>query len=79
MWRSCASRLIESCLQWLCDDSELEIGDWVLAFGSPFGLDRTVTQGIISAKSRGLKNLPTRQEFLQTDAAINPEIAVARL
>ncbi len=56
----------------LGDDSELEIGDWVLAFGSPFGLDRTVTQGIISAKSRGLKNLPTRQEFLQTDAAINP-------
>jgi serine protease Do len=50
----------------------MEIGDWVLAFGSPFGLDRTVTQGIISAKSRGLKNLPSRQEFLQTDAAINP-------
>lgn len=54
------------------DDAEIEIGDWVLAFGSPFGLDQTVTQGIISAKSRGLKNLPTRQEFLQTDAAINP-------
>ena len=44
----------------------------VLAVGSPFGLESTVTQGIISAKSRGLKNLPTRQEFLQTDAAINP-------
>jgi len=56
----------------LGDDSALEIGDWVLAFGSPFGLDQTVTQGIISAKSRGLKGLPTRQEFLQTDAAINP-------
>jgi serine protease Do len=56
----------------LGDDSKVEIGDWVLAFGSPFGLDRTVTQGIISAKSRGLKNLPSRQEFLQTDAAINP-------
>lgn len=56
----------------LGDDSKMEIGDWVLAFGSPFGLDRTVTQGIISAKSRGLKNLPSRQEFLQTDAAINP-------
>jgi serine protease Do len=56
----------------LGDDSQMEIGDWVLAFGSPFGLDRTVTQGIISAKSRGLKNLPSRQEFLQTDAAINP-------
>jgi serine protease Do len=56
----------------LGDDAGLEIGDWVLAFGSPFGLDQTVTQGIISAKSRGLKNLPSRQEFLQTDAAINP-------
>ena len=56
----------------LGDDAKVEIGDWVLAFGSPFGLDRTVTQGIISAKSRGLRNLPSRQEFLQTDAAINP-------
>ena len=56
----------------LGDDAQVEIGDWVLAFGSPFGLDSTVTQGIISAKSRGLKNLPSRQEFLQTDAAINP-------
>ncbi len=56
----------------LGDDAEMEIGDWVLAFGSPFGLDRTVTQGIISAKSRGLKQSNMRQEFLQTDAAINP-------
>lgn len=56
----------------LGDDRDAEIGDWVLAFGSPFGLDRTVTQGIISAKSRGMKNLPVRQEFLQTDAAVNP-------
>jgi serine protease Do len=56
----------------LGDDAKVEIGDWVLAIGSPFGLDSTVTQGIISAKSRGLKNLPSRQEFLQTDAAINP-------
>lgn len=56
----------------LGNDADMQIGDWVMAFGSPFGLDQTVTQGIISAKSRGLKNLPTRQEFLQTDAAINP-------
>jgi serine protease Do len=56
----------------LGDDADMEIGDWVMAFGSPFGLDQTVTQGIISAKSRGLKNVQTRQEFLQTDAAINP-------
>jgi len=56
----------------LGDDATIEIGDWVLAVGSPFGLESTVTQGIISAKSRGLRNLPARQEFLQTDAAINP-------
>ena len=54
------------------DDQQMEIGDWVLAFGSPFGLHRTVTQGIISAKSRGLGDMRMRQEFLQTDAAINP-------
>ena len=56
----------------LGDDSQMEIGDWVLAFGSPFGLHRTVTQGIISAKSRGLARSEMSQEFLQTDAAINP-------
>jgi serine protease Do len=50
----------------------LEIGDWVLAFGSPFGLHRTVTQGIISAKARGLNDPRMKQELLQTDAAINP-------
>lgn len=54
------------------DEQELEIGDWVLAFGSPFGLHRTVTQGIISAKSRGLSDPRMKQELLQTDAAINP-------
>jgi len=56
----------------LGDDEQMEIGDWVMAFGSPFGLHRTVTQGIISAKSRGLKGSRMRQEFIQTDAAINP-------
>jgi len=56
----------------LGDDSEADIGDWVLAFGSPFGLHRTVTQGIVSAKSRGLASTGNRQEFIQTDAAINP-------
>lgn len=53
-------------------EDEMEIGDWVLAIGSPFGLHRTVTQGIISAKSRGLQDARMKQEFLQTDAAINP-------
>lgn len=56
----------------LGDDTKMEIGDWVLAIGSPFGLELTVTQGIISAKSRGLKQSTMRQEFIQTDAAINP-------
>ena len=55
----------------LGNDDEMEIGDWVLAFGSPFGLHHTVTQGIISAKGRGL-GAEMVQEFLQTDAAINP-------
>ena len=50
-----------------------EIGDWVLAIGSPFGLDNTVTAGIISAKGRS-SIVPNRQfqSFIQTDAAINP-------
>jgi serine protease Do len=49
----------------------VEIGDWVLAVGSPFGLEATVTAGIISAKGRGM-NITEREDFLQTDAAINP-------
>lgn len=50
-------------------------GQWVLAFGSPFGLNQTVTHGIISATDRGQINLGSTiriKEFLQTDAAINP-------
>ena len=49
----------------------VQVGDWVLAIGSPFGLQSTVTAGIISAKDRG--NVGRQfQHFLQTDAAINP-------
>ncbi len=49
----------------------VQVGDWVLAIGSPFGLQATVTAGIISAKDRG--NVGRQfQRFLQTDAAINP-------
>jgi len=63
------------------DSENLEVGDWVLAFGSPFGFDQTMTQGIISAKGRQVPiiamNNPalqglTYENFLQTDAAINP-------
>jgi serine protease Do len=56
----------------LGQDDQVQIGDWVLAFGSPFGLDRTVTQGIISAKSRAVPGGGLAQEVIQTDAAINP-------
>jgi len=56
----------------LGDSDTTEIGDWVLAIGSPFGLDATVTAGIISAKGRGGMRITDREDFLQTDAAINP-------
>jgi serine protease Do len=54
--------------------SEVEVGDWVLALGQPFGLEGTVTAGIVSAKGRGIGILGEggREDFLQTDAAINP-------
>jgi len=50
----------------------MDVGDWVLAIGSPFGLQETVTAGIVSAKGRNI--VPNRQfqSFIQTDAAINP-------
>jgi serine protease Do len=54
----------------LGDSDQIEIGDWVLAIGTPFELDQTVSAGIISAKGRGLGD--TRAKYLQTDAAINP-------
>ena len=55
----------------LGDSDSIQVGDWVLAFGSPFGLDLSVTAGIISAKGRG-PGITEREDFLQTDAAINP-------
>lgn len=51
---------------------QLRVGDIVLAIGNPFGVGQTVTQGIISAKSRNSLGLNTYEDFLQTDAAINP-------
>ncbi len=55
------------------DSDKLNVGDWVLAMGSPFGLEQTVTAGIISAKDRVTEAGATPfQQFLQTDAAINP-------
>ena len=55
----------------LGDSHAIQVGDWVLAIGSPFGLDMSVTAGIISAKGRNNK-ITDRADFLQTDAAINP-------
>jgi Do/DeqQ family serine protease len=57
----------------LGDSKQLEVGDWVLAVGNPYGLDRTVTCGIVSAKQRrALAENSAYQSFLQTDAAVNP-------
>jgi serine protease Do len=55
----------------LGDSDKMQVGDWVIAIGSPFGLQATVTAGIISAKARQLGQGPF-DDFLQTDAAINP-------
>lgn len=53
------------------DSNSVQVGDWVLAIGSPFGLDQTVTAGIISKKERDSQSFTSFQRFLQTDAAIN--------
>ena len=56
----------------LGDSDQLEVGDWVLAFGNPFGLSHTLTAGIVSAKGRSGMGLNDYENFIQTDAAINP-------
>ena len=56
----------------LGDSGQLEVGDWVLAFGNPFGLSHTLTAGIVSAKGRSGIGLNDYENFIQTDAAINP-------
>jgi serine protease Do len=55
----------------LGDSDQLAVGQWVLAIGSPFGLDQSVTVGIVSAKGRVIGSGPY-DDFIQTDAAINP-------
>src|SRR5262249_24504955 len=54
------------------NSDEMNVGDWVVAIGSPFGLSHSVTSGIISAKSRGQMGILDIEDFIQTDAAINP-------
>jgi len=56
----------------LGDSDQLRIGQWAIAVGNPFGLDRTVTVGIISATGRQSIGVATYESFIQTDAAINP-------
>jgi serine protease Do len=54
------------------DSSKLRVGDYVLAVGNPFGLNSTVTLGIVSALGRGRMGITQYEDFIQTDAAINP-------
>ncbi|RYX86712.1 Do family serine endopeptidase [bacterium] len=59
----------------LGDSDETRVGDWAIAVGNPFGLDHTLTVGVISARARELNlavNQDTRTDYLQTDASINP-------
>ncbi|MFA5252513.1 MAG: trypsin-like peptidase domain-containing protein, partial [Phycisphaerae bacterium] len=56
----------------LADSDKLEVGEWVLAIGNPFGLSHTVTAGIVSAKGRSGFRLAEYEDYIQTDAAINP-------
>ena len=54
------------------DASKLQVGEYVLAIGNPFGLNSTVTLGIVSALGRGRMGITQYEDFIQTDAAINP-------
>lgn len=56
----------------LGDSDRLEIGEWVIAIGNPFGLTETLTFGIVSAKGRSTVGIADYEDFIQTDAAINP-------
>ena len=56
----------------LADSSELEVGEWVVAIGNPFGLSHTLTVGVVSATGRTSVGINDYEDFIQTDAAINP-------
>lgn len=58
-------------LKW-ADSSKLEVGEWVVALGNPFGLQHTLTVGVVSAKGRTSLGISDYEDFIQTDAAINP-------
>lgn len=56
----------------LGNSDDIEIGEWVIAIGNPFGLDASVTVGVVSAKGRNQLHITDFEDFIQTDAAINP-------
>jgi serine protease Do len=56
----------------LGDSDAMEVGDWVIAAGNPFGLTESITVGVISAKGRSRLGIADFEDFIQTDAAINP-------
>jgi serine protease Do len=56
----------------LGDSDQLRVGEWVLAVGDPFGLNDTITSGIVSARGRANVHITQYEDFIQTDAAINP-------
>jgi len=56
----------------LGDSDKIEVGEWVIAIGNPFGLEHTVTVGVVSAKSRSGLGTGTYEDFIQTDTSINP-------
>ncbi|MCI0653754.1 MAG: DegQ family serine endoprotease [Methylococcaceae bacterium] len=56
----------------LGDSTKLEVGEWVVAIGNPFGLSNTLTVGVVSAKGRTSVGVNDYEDFIQTDAAINP-------
>ncbi len=54
------------------DSTQLDVGEWVVAIGNPFGLSHTLTVGVVSAKGRSSLGINDYEDFIQTDAAINP-------
>jgi serine protease Do len=56
----------------LGDSDAIEVGEWVVAIGNPFGLSHTLTVGVVSAKGRSSVGIADYENFIQTDAAINP-------
>src|SRR5213595_307523 len=63
---------VELTVATLGDSDTLRVGEWAIAIGNPFGLDQTVTVGVVSATGRSDVGIATYENFIQTDASINP-------